>query len=273
MKKLLLGTAATFFVASSPAMAQSSFEGPYVGMSIGMATGNADSYFERWAYGNDFGYLDGWFNTPMDGTVMGGQLGYNFVAPSGVVFGVELASLSGQISGTREDYGWEDSYYEYGYDDQIYFGDNGSDYSCCGDDGMFVEDSIETKMLFQGRAGMTTGNTLFYATAGLAMGELNRYTEVWSFGPDDGYWLHTQEYSKAMTGITYGLGVEQMINDRVSIGASWSRVDYSAFTNSGTADYAASSGSGSGGGTVLAGGYDEVTATSDIFKLNLNIHF
>ena len=83
----------SIIAASNSALAQSASEitwtGPYVGVTLGYGGGNFKDSLSGTTDAAGTGLATGWLNQSSSGVLGGGQVGYNYETPSGIVFGLE----------------------------------------------------------------------------------------------------------------------------------------------------------------------------------------
>ncbi len=115
------------------------------------------------------------------------------------------AGLGGHIG-----HNWQNGSFVYGAVADIAFFTNDVAYTDLGY--REVRSAMQAMATLRGRAGIASGNSLFYATGGLAAGS-SILTHEYLPGPDtDSY-----DLSDLRTGIVLGLGMEHAVSDRASI--------------------------------------------------------
>lgn len=192
-------------LAASSASAQDGavFAGPYVGVTVG-----ASSLDANFVDGDEY-YTYGSVNKTKTGLVYGVTAGYNLPVGSNAVVGVE-ADFNGNTTRINHDFNdWESH----------------------------LRQSNPWFATVRARAGMTTGNAMFYATAGLAVVRNNN--KVWEYeGAGYGCGYYDYEVCKATTnvGLAVGAGAEIALNDKVSVKGEYLHID------SGTQTYRAPGG-------------------------------
>jgi outer membrane immunogenic protein len=156
-----------------------SWEGWYVGVHAGAA------WQQTQTESTFFGEFDGASSISKTGFIGGGQIGYNW-QHGNFVFGLEgdISGLSGKNSGTP------------GFDFDSY---------------AVLQSQIRWLSTVRGRFGLAVGDTMAYATAGVAIGGVKNSL----FVPD---LATTYSSSKTKVGWTVGGGVEHMLNRNWTIG-------------------------------------------------------
>ena len=157
------------------------FSGPYVGGTVGYGDTDVGGVFDTagTAPFAEFSLFD------MDGVNGSVQVGFNFQSGA-IVYGIEA------------DYAWNDS----------------SDSFIDGEDDL-QELSSDFFATIRGRIGVVHRDMLFYATAGVAFGELDLTVEN-----------GTDSLSLEATGFAFGGGVEYAITDRITIKAEYLRLAF-----------------------------------------------
>lgn len=176
------------------------------------------------------------FNLSPDGFVGGAQIGYNFQAGN-LVYGLE-ADIQGS---TLRD-------------------DRTCLFSCSPIQLATFDQKLQWFGTVRGRLGYSLGSTLFYATGGLAYGDVKtRVQEVAGGGAIDATFSHTK------TGYTVGGGVESPFDFLGLFGPNWtSKTEYLYVDLGRTTD------------TYTVGGADHVLTTrvqEHVFRTGLNYHF
>ncbi len=222
--------------AATPAAAQSadSFAGAYVGLNAGVATTNSMSFTSN-PYtvtglpadpGNVYpipGRNDKFDFTSFLGGV---QTGFNFVTPGNFLFGIE-----GDWSLLNDD-------------DSVSFNSGRIDIAGGGGDGAIFQHRSEVELEWQGtirgRAGFIAGNTLFFATAGIAFlsAEWDETATITDCGQvcnaGDATFTRTYSDSSILTGAVVGAGVEIAISPNVIVGGDYL---YETFDSFGTVPF------------------------------------
>lgn len=162
-----------------------SWTGLYVGAQVGYGFGEANAQSGPVAGFNQTYKYD------TDGVVGGGHIGYNWQIDN-LVFGVEADLEGADIKGRG-----------------------------IGSLGLSHETNVDWLGSVRGRLGIAYDRTLFYATAGLAYGDVRI---------DKGF----ASYSDVRTGFTVGGGIEQAISDRLTF-----RLEY-RYTDLGSTDFSSS---------------------------------
>jgi outer membrane immunogenic protein len=183
---LLAATALTTtlsFVVPGVGFAQSAYDwsGAYVGVNAGIVYSEAPVSYDNFL---DSSFSDG--ETPIyaSGALLGVTAGYN-VDMAGVVIGIEgdadWANVHGERSGSSGDF----------------------------------EANLDSLLTLRGRLGFTSGNALFYGTAGLAAGQANYSATLTNPSAVDP--PTTAESSGFVGGLVGGAGVEFALTDNMSI--------------------------------------------------------
>jgi len=170
MKRLLLAAAAITALGAQGAAQAQDFDGVYLGASLGYATGEDTTAEFITASGASSGFSQGF---DLDGWTLGGYAGWRADTGGGWVWGVEAdldwASIEGDYrlsngNGTDAEIGWTGT--------------------------------------LRGVVGLTSGSTLWYATAGFAFADVE-YTYVDGIVP-----TASETQSDTETGWTIGFGAE-----------------------------------------------------------------
>lgn len=230
MKKIIsVAAAASIAFVASPAFAQdeAAFAGPYVGVTLGASSLDANFVdgYENFALGSA--------NDSKTGLVYGVTAGYNLPVGSNGLIGVE-ADFNGNTARVRRDFNdWESH----------------------------IRQSNPWFATVRARAGLTTGNALFYATGGLAIVRNNNKAFYYNDAPC-GTYTYGEEVCKATTdvGLAFGAGAEIALNANVSVKGEYLHV------NSGTQRHVA---------TDANNDYDYVSFTNkqDIARVGFNYKF
>jgi opacity protein-like surface antigen len=263
IKTLLYASVAAIGVlgAASDVLAQSAFEGLYIGLSGANTSMASDDNFQNFydQFNGDIDY-DGFFSLDGDAASFGGQVGYTTVLNSGFLIGLELSAYAGAgASGGLQFYSYDE--YPANYDDDIYC-DSG-----CEIDGSF-EDTVSTDAILAARIGYAMGNTAFYGIVGIASGSLSRQSELFGYEENDGYFSLSEEFDVALYGGVVGAGVEHMLNDNISIGANYMFIDYGSWEYKGRPEMATEY-----GGINPYPSQAEGSVTSQLFNISLNYRF
>lgn len=183
---LLAATALTTtisFLVPGVGFSQSAYDwsGAYVGVNAGIVYSDAPI--------STFNFADGAFTdgeTPIyaNGALLGVTAGFN-TNMAGVVVGVEGDASWANVHGERS-----------------------------GADGDF-EASLDSLLTLRGRLGFTSGNALFYGTAGVAAGHASYSATLQNAFPFDP--VVTAEASGFVGGVVGGAGVEFALTDTLSI--------------------------------------------------------
>lgn len=211
MKKLTLTLAVSAFAATA-AYAESplgGWDGNYYGGQVGLATGD----FDWSATGlSSQQTLSVYESTPsLSGTYVGVFAGRNWTAANGTVFGLEGELNGGNVSAT-------------GAAIRTVGGSpNGGRYRA-------TEAEIDYSVALRGRAGIVRGNTLYYATAGLAVAS----SEVSAYGGTAAN-EHRHTFSDTLTGWTIGAGIEHKLTARTALRFDYRFTDYGSTSNVETA--------------------------------------
>ena len=209
MLKYMLGAVAALGVATPAAAQSADWTGPYAGLHAGYTFGKSDvdvSLGDSWIDIEDpafSGAVQSGLETDVDvGEISyGAQVGYNFLAGSNFLLGAEA------------------SYTRFG-------GDSDDDHSITVESVSYdATNDVDLKSMItlKARAGITSGNTLFYGNLGWAWVRARYEATLES----DGGYLKAAADTDTTSGWLIGAGVEHRVNSNVSIG-----VDYS-FTNQG----------------------------------------
>lgn len=207
MKKLALTLAASA-LATTAAYAESSlggWDGNYYGGQVGLASGDFDWTTSGLSSTSTPTVYE---STPsLSGSYVGVFAGRNWTGANGMVFGLEGEFNGGKISSssaaTRTVGG-----------------------SATGGRYRTTETEIDYSLALRGRAGMVRGNTLFYATAGLAVASSN----VSAYGGKTGTELR-HSFSDTLGGWTVGAGIEHKLTEKTALRFDYRYTDYGSTTN------------------------------------------
>jgi outer membrane immunogenic protein len=190
MKTIFLSISVAALMAASPAIAQDyKWSGPYIGLHAGYAWGNASTTDNV-----KDGVRPGPFDYSPEGGFGGGQVGWNFQLNRFVV-GIEGDIDYLDLSGSG-----------------IIPSDSSSHQTLTLDGGLFGD--------ITARAGfLVTPSTLVYGKGGFAF--YNGEAKQTSANP-----AYSQHGTDTFTGWVAGAGIEQRINDAVSIKVEWLHVDF-----------------------------------------------
>ncbi len=224
MKKLIAVVAASSaaLVASSAfAHEGGAFAGPYVGVTVG-----ASSLDANFVDGDEY-YTYGSANQAKTGVVYGVTAGYNAAVGSNGVLGLE-ADFNGNTTRVRHDFNDWDSY---------------------------LRQSNPWFATVRARAGLTTGNALFYATGGIAIVRNNNKAYDDAACGENSYDVCS---ASTNVGLAVGAGAEIALNDKVSVKGEYLRI------NSGTQNY-----------QIGSSDYEYVSFTNkqDIARVGFNYKF
>lgn len=177
-----LSLSAACVAALTPAAISAAETGPWTGPSIGLHAGYTN-YTSTWN-DQDYDWHGGQLVFQNSGLVAGASVGYDHQFGSlvlGASFDWDRAAIK--------------SAWRYADDDN-------------------VENDFESMRSFRLRAGFAAESTLFYLTAGVAKGE---FVHSWSedADPTDSW----ASFNNEQTGRVLGVGLEQLIAERWSIGA------------------------------------------------------
>lgn len=195
MKKLFALIYLASFVNSSFAddSTQRSFDGFYVGGSLGAVKADSDST-EKTYNGSETGYTNK--NKP-EGYMIGGLVGYNYVTDKNVLFGVEA------------------NYHFYGADDETFEKRNGVE-----ELGYRVETDLKEKALVKARLGYVFNNdkTLAFINGGYATSKIKtKFTEVSVESGTETQWHE---------GYLLGAGFEHFVSEKLTAKVEYNYVDY-----------------------------------------------
>lgn len=177
---------------------QTSFNGAYLGITGGYASGKGDFQgrllSDHADSSSDLVSEDG--RADLEGGMIGGLVGYDHQFESGLVLGI-----AGDLS-------WMDAQGN-GDIDPSSLGISGSDYS--------MDASLDWLGTIRARVGIQAGEALFYGTGGLAIGGMDAslLLEGDKIGSD----------SNTQVGWTAGAGVNYMVNDNIMLGLEYLYVD------------------------------------------------
>ena len=195
MKKLFALIYLASFVNSSFAddSTQRSFDGFYVGGSVGAVKADSDSK-EVWR-NIETGFTNE--NKPK-GLMIGGLVGYNYVTDKNVLFGVEA------------------NYHFYGADDETFEKENGIK-----TDKWLVETNLKEKASVKARLGYIFNNdrTLAFLTGGYVTSKTKtKFTSI----PSESNGTETQWHE----GYLVGAGVEHFVSEKLTAKVEYNYVDY-----------------------------------------------
>ena len=122
-----------------------------------------------------------------------------------------------------------------------------------------IDTALDQMFALRGRLGLTTGNVLFFATAGLAVGHESFDSRIINSTPTNPRDALGNGY---VYGPTYGAGVEVALSDKVSLTAEGLVTNLSSLTASGD------TGKSSGGSYTATATHSDVT-----LRGGLNFHF
>lgn len=246
----LMAMAATAQAADVSLSSSNPFDGFYMGVHAGY--GWADSAID---YEGDYGYsissnqgddgdFAGDFSLDSKGALLGAQAGANFVTDAGFLVGAEVSTSWSDISGQQSFVG--------------------------GDANITAEQSISAIGLAQLKLGFATETLAIYGLGGLALGQLNTAASLENDVCDvDCVSLDLVNISdkQVVTGWTIGAGVDQMVTENVSIGATYNYVKFNY-----ESDYDVD------GGIdpwylILGEVNTDTSATAHLVKATLNYHF
>lgn len=211
MKKLAITLAASALAATA-ASAESplgGWDGNYYGGQVGLASGDFDWTASGLSSSNTFSVFE---SAPrLSGTYVGVFAGRNWTGANGVVFGLEGELNGGNVSAS-------------GAAIRTVGGSaNGGRFRA-------TEAEIDYSAALRGRAGVVRGNTLYYATAGLAVAG----SDFSAYGGTSGT-EHRHTFSDTLTGWTVGAGIEHKLTDRTSLRFDYRYTDYGSTSNVETA--------------------------------------
>jgi outer membrane immunogenic protein len=200
--KLLLAAAAVVLLSSAAQSADLSvpdnvsWSGGYIGVIGGYGWGNADASYDVTSGGLPFGSFDASMN--LDGMLLGGQIGYDFDLGNNFVVGVAGDAAWSDVSGPKEC----------------------AQGTCLGGPtDSFGKVDFGFFSTLRARAGITTGNMLFYATGGLAVADVKATITNVDFPGD------TQSDSNTQFGWVIGAGAEFKVTENMSLGAEYLYAD------------------------------------------------
>lgn len=209
--------------AATPAAAQgvtNPFAGFYAGVHAGAATTNSMSFTGApYTVGTAGGFTNN--NVPVsgrndkfnfDGALVGVQSGFNFVTPGNFMFGIE------------------GDWTNLGIKDRV----NGGESIVSSSDGYTFQHRSEVELEWQGtirgRAGFIAGNTLFFATAGVAFLNADWKETAIALNATNSQ-TFTQNYSdsETLTGAVVGAGVEIAIAPNIIVGGDYLYETFNSF--------------------------------------------
>jgi outer membrane immunogenic protein len=169
------------------------WSGFYIGGNGGGGTSLNRSNLDAGAAGN------GKFNLSPDGYLGGAQIGYNWQAANWV-YGLEADFQGSSLQ-----------------DDRVCI------LGCTNGSFAMFDQKLQWFGTVRGRVGYSVGSTLFYATGGLAYGDVK--TRIQEF--DGGVETLDQSFSKTKTGYTVGGGIESPFEFMGMFGKNWtSKTEY-----------------------------------------------
>jgi outer membrane immunogenic protein len=195
-KNTLLAGAALLAMLSTPALAND-WAGAYVGITGGYATGDSDF--------TGTGVLEPGIENPnsegtinIDGTVIGGQIGFNFDLGNGLIGGVvgdySNANIDGSVCAD---------------DDNCEGVDEGHTYALA---------SADWLSTIRGKLGFASEESLVYVTAGIAMADVtSTVTNL------DGVFDLSE--TEGLSGWTVGAGMNFKVAQNIDLGAEYLYVD------------------------------------------------
>lgn len=239
------------YTAASAAEVASSnpFNGFYAGVNAGYIWGNSkDQRIESGADNYWYGYDDGSFVNDIDGYLIGGQAGANFVSETGLMFGAEVVGAVGSVSATNSNWVDEDGCLCDAYYDE-------------------VTDTMNTLGLAQAKLGFASEDLAFYVSGGLALGKFSTDMVVGGDG-FDGDWSSRSGFDSVETGWTVGGGIDAMITENTSVGIAYNYIDYGQMSvdTLGTL-------TSEGGGVELSYFTRDVHPTANVVRLTVNYNF
>ncbi len=208
--------------AATPAAAQGAetFKGAYIGAHAGYASSSSttftsDPYIINLpsAPATDITVPGRSDKFDFDGALGGVHTGYNVVTPKNFLYGIE------------------GDWTYLGHDDSVQF--NSGVVATGGGDGAIFQHRSELELEWQGtirgRAGFVSGNTLFFATAGIAFlrTDWNEKATVTDCGADgcgnanDQTFVRNHSDSDLLVGAVIGGGVEIAVRENIIIGAEY----------------------------------------------------
>jgi outer membrane immunogenic protein len=213
---LSIATAAALILAAAPAVAAPGWTGPYVGANVGGAFGASDmattagtgGYFA----GSSIASIasNGTADLKPTGFTAGLGGGANLQTGNwvvGVEADIDALTLNKSTAATAT-------------------------YPCCSPSAYTITQGVKTTWLFTARprVGWVTGNTLIYATGGVAVTDFH-YTATFA----DTYTPVTENGSKTSTktGWTLGGGLETQIDPKWSLKAEYLYADFGTINSSG----------------------------------------
>lgn len=196
----------------APVMANPSYD--WTGFYVGVNAGGA------------------WSNSSAATTTVFSPIGYFATTSPGAIAiaGAQRPNASGFTGGLTAGYNWQASNIVFGVESDFnYLGLKGSStgsgiYPCCAPTGFTVNTSVSTDWLItlRPRVGIAANNWLFYATGGLAVGNVKS-----SFNFTDTFATATESasMSQTRTGWTAGAGTEYALMNGWSVKAEYLYVD------------------------------------------------
>ncbi len=250
MKIIVSGFVAFSAIALAiPALAQSAndvtWTGPYVGVNLGY--GGGDFQYDASGTTDAAGTnpAAGRLRQSSSGVIGGGQIGYNYEMPNGVLFGVETDIAASDI-GARTSFSSVDS-----------FGN-----TAAGD----VRSKIDDLGTVRGRLGkaMFDGRFVPYVTGGFAYGGVKSST---GYACSSCVATGFNSPTSTQTGWTAGAGAEYALNRHLSMKAEY------LYTDLGRDDVATNAGQFSVGGATLYNANVSEKATANVVRVGLNYRF
>jgi outer membrane immunogenic protein len=189
--------------------APNDWTGGHVGANGGYAAGSSatsDILSNNGGFGGVFGTDS--FNVAPHGILAGGQIGYDWQLPRDIVFGTESdiqwSGISGGLSCTAD------------CDPTQGFGNSA----------VITQQRVAWFGTARGRVGWVDGRALYYATGGLAFGEINSsVTGQFDILPSPTI-SGTQQFNELKAGWTVGGGLETAIDEHWSIKAEYLYLDF-----------------------------------------------
>jgi outer membrane immunogenic protein len=262
-------TSGTAFAADPVAEYTNDWSGFYVGVHAGYGFGEVEHSRSLCEEGCDRGELDddfvdvqgddfddfeagGSFSGDLDGFIGGAQLGANFVMGSGLLIGAEgsfsLAAITAKINNNEEEW---DTEYE----------DDSPDFD------VVMKDEMSNLGLAEAKLGFAKDAFAVYIKGGLALGDLSSSFDM--VGDTDDDFTVESDSSSLRMGWTVGAGLDVMVMEGVSIGASYNYIDYGSELSS---EVAAAVNSEEDDGLQAIVERD-IDLYQHMVKVNLNYHF